>query len=425
MNILFLVPYTPTLIRTRPYNLVRGLARRGHAVTLATLWENESERAALTQLERAGIRVVSTRLTKPRAFWNMLRALPSRIPLQAAYCWQPEFLRNTQHAIRNSQFDVIHVEHLRGAKYALWLQNVLRNTQHASRTTDYGLRIPVVWDSVDCISHLFEQAARHSRSPFGRFVTRLELARTRRYEAMLVDRFDRVLVTSPIDAAALTELASRNTQHAICNTHHAIDVLPNGVDLEYFTPSPAPRDPDTIVFTGKMSYHANVTAALFLVNDIMPLIWRERPGVRLQIVGKDPQSQVRNLAIRAPQSSICVTGAVPDIPPYLWQAQVAVVPIVYGAGSQFKVLEAMACGTPVVATPQAVSALQVTDGEHLLVGDGAAAFARQTLRLLQDAELRRRIGTAGRQFVECNHDWNKIVERLEEIYQQLSDRPVA
>jgi polysaccharide biosynthesis protein PslH len=416
MNILFVVPYTPTLIRTRPYNLLRGLARRGNTITLATLWENEQERATLAQLERDGIRVFSVRLTKLRAFWNMLRALPTSMPLQAVYCWQPELVKLliSNHQSLISNYDVVHVEHLRGARYGLQLNSSL----------------PIVWDSVDCISYLFEQAARNSRSLFGRFTARFELARTRQYEAMLVNRFDRVLVTSPVDAAALIQLADEHDRDTETRKHgnmeterlfslcprSTVTVLPNGVDVDYFAPSDAPRDSDTIVFTGKMSYHANVTAALYLVNDIMPLIWKERPNVRVNIVGHKPPTQVLKLATRH-SPFVTVFDSVPDIRPYLQCATVAVAPIQYGAGIQNKVLEAMACATPVVVTPQAIAAIRVVGGEQLLIGDGAEAFARQTLRLLGSAELQRQIGTTGRKFVERNHAWGRIVEHLEEIYQ--------
>ena len=418
MNILFVVPYTPTLIRTCPYNLLRGLARRGNNVTLATLWENEQERAALAQLEGEGIRVLSARLTKPRALWNMMRALLTNTPLQAVYCWQPELTKilTSNLQLPTSNFDVIHVEHLRGARYAL--QSPISN-----------LRSPIVWDSVDCISYLFEQAARNSRSSFGRLVTRFELARTRRYEAMLVNQFDRVLVTSAVDGAALESLTTDGTPPTADHRSHgargsqrsSVEVLPNGVDLDYFTPAAAPRDPDTIVFTGKMSYHANITAALHLVNDIMPLVWKERPNVRVQIVGQNPARQLQNLVTHH-ASRVTLTGFVPDLPPYLQRATLAVAPMPYGAGIQNKVLEAMASATPVVASPQAVSALRAVDGEHLLVGDDVESFARQVLRLLEDVALRQRIGTAGRRFVECNHDWNHIVARLEEIYRETINR---
>ncbi len=409
MHILFLVPYAPNLIRVRPYNLIRGLAARGHTVTVATLWSSPQEQADLQALRDRGIEVIAARLPRWRSLWNCLRALPTRTPLQAVYCWQPTLARSLQSAICNLPSaichlhpDVIHIEHLRGARYGLHLQSAICNLQPA-----------LVWDSVDCISYLFEQSSRYGQGFFARVITRLELPRTRRYEGWLVGQFDRVLVTSPVDKAALERLADS----AICNPQSAITVLPNGVDLTYFTPSDEPREPDTLVFSGKMSYHANVTAALYLVEQVMPHVWAQRPEVRVWLVGKDPPREVQRLAVDR-GAQVTVTGTVPDVRPYFRRAAVAVAPIPYGAGIQNKVLEAMACGTPVVATPQAVSALAVADGEQALVADGPGAFAAAVLRLLGDPALRTRIGQAGRRYVEQHHDWRSIVERLEPVYEE-------
>ena len=109
MNILFLVPYAPTPIRTRPYNFIRNLARRGHTVTLVTLWENERERQSLDDLEQDRIRIVSAPLTKRRSIWNSMRVLPTRTPLQAVYCWQPAVLHRLDAQIRSQRFDAIHI----------------------------------------------------------------------------------------------------------------------------------------------------------------------------------------------------------------------------------------------------------------------------------------------------------------------------
>lgn len=417
MRILFIVPYTPTLIRTRPYNLLRGLVRRGHSITLATLWQHDDERSALREFENQGVRVIAQRLTPVRSAWNMLVTLPTSAPVQAAFCWHPQLLRNLQSAIRDQQFDLVHVEHLRGSRYGLHLQSAIRNPQS---------KIPLVWDSVDCISLLFEQAAKRSTSFIGRWAARFELARTRAYEAMLVNQFDRVLVTSNQDALALENLVQSRAagvpslQPATCHLPPATTTaLPNGVDLDYFSPSTALRDPNTIIFSGKMSYHANITAALYLVNDIMPLIWRERPATRLTIVGKDPSKSVRRLALR--DSRIQVTGTVSDIRPFLNNATVAICPVQYGAGIQNKVLEPMACAIPVVASPQAVSALATVDGRDLLVAEGAEATARQVLSLLENKGLCERLGNAGRCYVERHHDWTQVVQKLEAIYKNAID----
>jgi glycosyltransferase involved in cell wall biosynthesis len=398
MRILFVVPYVPTLIRVRPYNLVRFLAQRGHRLTLATLWETDDERRALTEFESLGIEVIAAPLTHNRKLLNLLSVLPSATPLQARFCWQPELAARLDERVAARKFDAIHVEHLRGSHYALQLK---LNTNNSTR------KAPIVWDSVDSITHLFEQAAKQTQSVKGKLMTSFELPRTRRYEGWLAGQFDHVLVTSPTDRAAL---------EAISPHHSPITVLPNGVDLAYVAPcEDVLREPDTLVFSGKMSYHANVTAALHLVNDIMPRVWSHKPHTRLWIVGKDPTEHVHAVAARYPQH-VKVTGAVPDMRHYLRRASMAVVPVVYGAGIQNKVLEAMACGASVVTSARTVASLQPGYEEALLVADGAEAFARHVLRLLEGPLLRERLGRAGRRYVETHHDWSVIVNRLAEIY---------
>jgi sugar transferase (PEP-CTERM/EpsH1 system associated) len=400
VRILFVVPYVPTLIRVRPYNLVRYLARHGHRLTLATLWETDDERRALAEFESLDVEVIAAPLTRNRKLLNLAMALPTAHPLQANFCWQPELAARLDGLVAARDFDAIHVEHLRGSRYALHLKRKTQNAKH---------KIPVVWDSVDSITHLFEQAAKQSQSAKGKLMTSFELPRTRRSERWLAAQFDRVLVTSPTDRAALEALSP----------HHApIIVLPNGVDLDYFRPcDDVPREPDALVFSGKMSYHANVTAALHLVNDIMPRVWSRKPHTRLWIVGKDPTEEVRALAMRYPER-VKVTGAVPDMRAYLRQSTVAVVPVVYGAGIQNKVLEAMACATPVVTSARTVASLQPGYEDAVLVADGAEAFAHHVLRLLDEPHLRERLGNAGRRYVEAHHDWNVIVDRLAGIYEE-------
>lgn len=404
MNILYIVPNPPSLVRVRPYNLVQRLHARGHRVTVATVWSNEEERDDLDRLRCHGITVLAAPLSKGRIARNLLRALMAGTPLQALYCETEELKRAIESWMRKTnderpgrRVDVVHVEHLRGARYGLHLR-----LQHRD--------LALVWDSVDCISYLFEQAAARSRSTLGRLITRLELPHTRRYEELLVRQFDQVLVTSETDRRALEALRSVSLD----GRDSKITVLPNGVDLAYFTPADLPREPATILFSGKMSYHANVTAALYLLDDIMPRVWAHCPQAQVVIAGKDPAPELKRAQRRV--ANVHLTGTVPDLRPYLRGATVAVSPLVYGAGIQNKVLEAMACATPVIASRQAIAALTAVDGEHLLVAEDADAFAQHLLRLLADPALRQRLGTAGRRYVERHHDWARIAERLEQVY---------
>lgn len=427
MKILYLVPYAPSPIRVRPYNLVRALAQRGHSVTLATLWRDADERAQLAQLQALGIEVLAEPISRVRSAWNCAQHLAQPLPLQSVFAWQPRLwdkvrcaagatksngARANGHAPRATAFDVIHVEHLRGARYAEHLQTFLRALNDPT---------PIVWDSVDCISYLFEQAAHASSSAWSRMVTGRELTRTRWYEAWLVRQFDRVLVTSDRDRSAFFDLVNEFAP-ASGGYFYASDrvrVLPNGVQLDYFAPAAVPRAHQTIVFTGKMSYHANVTAALYLVDEIMPRVWQKFPHALVQLVGQNPPASVTALAAKHPERVI-VTGTVPDLRPFLAQAALAVAPILYGAGIQNKVLEAMAMGTPVVATSQAVAALDLQHEQHALIADAPETFAEAIIRMLRNPGLRERLGQNGRAYVQARHDWNDIAAQLEAIYQDTA-----
>jgi glycosyltransferase involved in cell wall biosynthesis len=237
------------------------------------------------------------------------------------------------------------------------------------------------------------------------------LARTRYYEGRLLERYPRVLVTSPRDKETLVDLST------VSDSENRLVVLPNGVDLDYFTPMDIVRDPATLIFTGKMSYHANVAAAEGLITQVMPTVWQQLPNVRLTIAGKDPSDHLLSLA--AAEARITVTGTVPDLRPYLAQATISVSPMRYGVGIQNKVLEAMAMATPVISTPQAVSALQTKINQDVIVADTAEAIAQAVIKMLTDDALRQQIGQAGRRYIETYHNWNVVTEKLEAVYREV------
>jgi polysaccharide biosynthesis protein PslH len=404
MKILFISPYVPSLIRVRPYHFIRHLSTHGHQIDLVTLWSTEDEKRDLVDIQQYCHSVYSYELVKWQSYFNCLAAIPTKDPLQSVYCWAPEAARQIRQLLLKSDYDVVHIEHLRGAKYGL-----------ASINGNQKKTIPpIVWDSVDSISHLFRQASNKSKAAFSRLMTTFELGRTEAFESKLLHTFDHVLVTSTTDKKAFLNLTGSSKMG------ERITVLNNGVDLGYFCPDQLMnRDHNTLVVSGKLSYHANINMVLFLVNDIMPHVWQENPDTQLIIVGKDPPSEIRDL-VDKPQ--IKVTGTVADIRPFLRQATAAVTPIVYGAGIQNKVLESMACGTPVVSTSLAVSALKVVPGKDLLVEDQPQKFAAAINGLLRDRGLQQRLSTAGRDYVEKYHNWDRITSDLEVVYNKVVHR---
>lgn len=400
MRILYVTPYVPSRIRTRPYHLIRELVRQGHRVVLLTAAASEQEARDADELCQWGVQAEVFRVPRARSWVNCLAALPTREPLQAVYAYHPAMERRLAEWARSREVDVVHIEHLRAARLVRAVQG-----------------IPTVYDSVDSISLLFEQTLRLTPGLRSRLLAALDLARTRRYEARLLTRYNRVVVTSSRDKEALEALARRYLPPSARPA--PITVVTNGVDLEYFRPQEGPRDGKTVVFTGKMSYHANVAGALYFAREVLPCIWVRDPEVRFWVVGKDPPKAVQRLA---QDERITVTGAVPDLRPYLARAAVAVCPIPYAVGIQNKVLEAMTMGVPVVSSRAAAEGLDARLGEDLLVAETADEFAAHVLRVLADPALATRLSLAGRQYVETHHRWASIAERLVEVYQRAMDR---
>jgi polysaccharide biosynthesis protein PslH len=436
MRVLYITPYVPSRIRVRPYNLIKKLAKQ-HEVTLVSLMQSDHDRQALTEMTEVCKEVKPVRMTKMQSVASCGRKLFTRMPLQAAYTYLPNLIRTVDDLIVKQRFDVVHVEHVRGAHYAAHIGS-----------------LPKVYDSVDCITLLLSQFLKTKKNPAAWFLALEEWAKMRTYEAMITQRFDQVVITSRHDQLALegliwdrvrkrigleeiplsppetpqeledwrvtrqlVELAQDQRLAALQPQGARVTVLPNGVDHEYFAPMDVPQEPETIVFSGKMSYYANAAAVKHFYENILPIVRRARPNVQFVIVGADPPADIRNLAS---DPNVTVTGYVEDIRPYIASAAVAVCPVTVGVGIQNKVLEAMSMGKPVVATPKACSAISAVDGRDLLMADEPDDFANRIVELLSSPEKSREIGENAAKNVRENHDWDTIAGRLADVYSEAS-----
>jgi len=398
MKILIVAPYPPSRIRIRLHGFVNHLARQ-HDVTVLALCSSKREIQDAQAAQNQGFTLL---MVYDRRLLKMLRtvcALFTRLPLQVAFDASPRLRAVLAQQLAEGYFDLVHVEFIR-----------------ALGVVPADIAIPVVWDAVDCISELYEQGGRSGTTVLLRWLGLFEARRVRGYERFQVARFQRVLVTSARDHEALLRIASASCDSMTrLQIAQKITVLPHGIDQEDLQPAHLTRLTDTLIFSGKMSFHANIAAVLLLIEQIMPLIWRKRPGTRLVVAGSNPPSRVRRLAR---DTRIEVTGYVTDLKPYIEQATVAVCPVPYAAGLQNKILEAMALGTPVVASPQAAAGLRVCTGSDLLVGADPQEFATAVLRILNDPPLQLELSTRGRAYVATHHDWTQIIQKLTGIYEE-------
>jgi glycosyltransferase involved in cell wall biosynthesis len=175
-------------------------------------------------------------------------------------------------------------------------------------------------------------------------------------------------------------------------------------------------DQPALLFSGTLSHGtANVDAALWLLDEVMPIVWRQRPAVHVYIVGSDPTPAI--VARRGPR--IHVTGRVPSIVPYLHASVAAVVPLRWESGTRFKILEAFACKTPVVSTNLGAEGLEVQHGRHLLLADDAIDFANATVSLIDDKQLSNRLVEPAYALVRERYDLRSAEQHIARILERL------
>ena len=198
----------------------------------------------------------------------------------------------------------------------------------------------------------------------------------------------------------------------------AIDVVANGVDIPFFKAIPKATGNDFIVlFVGTFKWLPNVEAVEYLVTQVWEKVKAKIPNAKLWIVGNSPSERILGFAEK--DSSIIVKGRVADIRDAYKKANVLLAPVWSGKGTRYKILEAMATRTPIVATTLAVEGLGVVNGVHALLGDNPEDLATQTYKLYMDKKLATTLADNGEQLVEREYDWNEIAVKLDAIYNKV------
>jgi sugar transferase (PEP-CTERM/EpsH1 system associated) len=244
-----------------------------------------------------------------------------------------------------------------------------------------------------------------------RWLYRREALQLGRFEQAVARRADRSIFVSETEAALFRSLSGLGPDRVIA--------IENGIDLDYFQPygkftplPPAERGSGPLlVFTGQMDYRPNIDGVVDFALNMMPVLRHVRHDVRFAIVGRNPPKEVLRLADTA---GVIVTGEVPDVRPWVAAADVVVVPLKIARGIQNKVLEAMAMGRPVVATPAAAEGIDAEPGRDLIVAEGDG-MATSVLALLSDKERAAKIGRQARARVERRYRWEERLAPLEDL----------
>ena len=336
------------------------------------------DRTATLALEALGIVVHVVPWNKYSAMLQVLLAIPfPGMPFQCAYFRSRQF---------REVYQSVSARFAPDALYAVMFR-VLPNAQ------DYQGRLFV--DLVDSMGLNFGRRAGMEKGVKG-WLLGIEARRVAAYEKQVAQRAERCFVVSGID------------QQAIASDH--VGVLPLGIDVTRFNRPVTAATAPLIAFTGNMFYQPNVDAMLWFAEHCWPAIKAAVPGVRVLVVGNRPQPSL--VALGKADPAIEVMGRVPSVAEVIKTAAVAVAPMRSGSGMQFKILEAMACGVPVVATTIGQGDIGCVAGVDILVRDDAAEFAQDVISLLRSATLREQVGSAGYAYVQENHSWDAINQRF-------------
>jgi glycosyltransferase involved in cell wall biosynthesis len=391
MRILLLLsrlPYPATDGLVIPmYELLRRW-RGKHAVTVACFagregFGPEGEAWARLYCERLVLLPRRRRLAYllPWNWGNLLRSMPfSLFPYAGG-----EARRLVAGLLREGKFDV-----------------VLCHLALTAGVFDREPALPAAIIVQDALYNLLARNVPFVQGRLRRAYLRAEAFLYRRYEARHYPLFQRGFVVSGAEAERVRQ---------ICPGWEVV-VLPNGVDADDFRPADTPPEgPPRIVFTGALESVTNEDAAWRLATQIFPGIGKVYPDAEMDVVGKNPSARLVQLAAENPR--VRVTGAVPEVAPYLRAATLFLSPLRDATGIKNSVLQALASGLPVLVSPRSAEGIEGRDGCDFIVCPGEAEFTAHAIRLLADPAARAQLGDNARRLIARAYTWQSYADRLE------------
>ncbi|MBE9178344.1 glycosyltransferase [Oculatella sp. LEGE 06141] len=408
MNILMLsstFPYPPSRGGTeiRTFNLLNYLSQR-HSVTLLTQRHNGVSDAEVEQLRALVDELVMVPLPEATVAQTPLlrvggkvgrfvESLAKNTPTNVLYRYSPQIQAWVDAAVQQQRFDAITCEHSVNEIY-------IRPTFQQSVRTVVNVHSSVyAW-----VRNHLEMGA--SAYPWR---DRLNLPLLYRYEQRYCAKFSQIVVTTTDDGDEIRQLCPSA----------AINVVPNGVDLELFPYRQHDPSQYDLIFVGTMDASHNIDAARFFALEVMPLLRQRYPEATFSIVGARPTAEVLALGN---QPGVIVTGQVASMVELLHKATVCVVPLRTGFGIKNKTLEAMAAGVPIVSSDRGLEGLAVDQPDcplRALRANHVGEYINAISRLFADADLRQTLSHHGRSLVETEYTWERVGQRYEQVCTQI------
>jgi glycosyltransferase involved in cell wall biosynthesis len=393
MHILFLsrwYPYPPDNgSRIRIFNLLKHLSER-HDITLLSFTDDavsDQQRAAMLDY-CLDVQLATYRTFKPHKLKALLGFFAPR-PRSVVDTYSVEMQRRVDTTLQRQNFDVVIASQIDMAPYVLDLQDV-----------------PRILEEIE-LGTIYDQYA-NARHPLKRLRFALTWWKLRRYVVDILKHFDGCTAVSEIDLQLLNGIAPHIDR---------VRVIPNGTSIARAVRGYVRPQPDTLIYSGALTYRANFDAIDYFLREIFPRIQAQRPQAKLLVTGKTDGVPLDRL----PQhDGVVFTGYLDDIHSAIAQSWVSIVPLRIGGGTRLKILEALALGTPVVSTSKGVQGLELTPRQDLLVADEPARFADAVVQVLKDEVYRKMLGDNGQRAVSARYNWQTIAQQLDEFIEQVA-----
>ncbi len=403
MNILWIshnVPYPPkTGVLQRNFNLLKETSRIGNIYLIAFYQKDilpiqydmvEARKELEKICSYVEIFQIPTDTYKLKWYGLVLRSIFTADPYSVNWLKSRQMRLKIQQLVTRIKFDVVHFDTIGLAEY--------RN--------DVGV-VPKILNHHNIESKLMERRSFIEKNILKKMYFKIEARKLKRYEMDHCNKFDFNVTVSDLDKALLCGVVPG------CR----IDVIPNGVDTDYFCPGNGAFIKRNLIFVGGMNWYPNRDAVIYLRNEIWPLLKKEILDVSLTVVGARPPKEL--LDLRKSDDKVRVTGFVDDVRPYLRSAEVYICPIRDGGGTRLKILDALAMGKAIVSTTIGCEGIDVEHGKNVLIADTPVEFTAQVKRVIEDPQLREMLGREGRRLVEAKYSWKVIGKALGHIYKSL------
>ena len=383
MKILIILPRFPFPLekgdKLRAYHFIKYLSKQ-HELILFALNDTRVKREYLEEINPFCKKIKITRIRRCIAYFNIIKAFFNGLPLQSGYFYSSKAKKEIYKLIEIHQPDYIFCQLIRIADYVK------------------DIKIPKILDYQDAFSAGALRRMQIVPQPL-KFILGLEYKRLQFYEKYCFDYFDHKIIISKTDRDLINH-----------PKNHEIQIISNGVDTDYYKASEQEKTTD-LLFTGNMAYPPNVHGVKYLVEQILPLVKKKYPGIRLLIAGAHPHHSIRALK----SANVEVSGWIEDMRDCYAKSRVFIAPMLIGAGLQNKLLEAMSMGLPCITSPLANSALEAKENVEILVGSSVEQYAGHVFRLLEDPEYAKELGIQGKRFVIKNYSWDSAGEKLNQL----------